>query len=66
MDFLQQLGQNANQFGAKEEIEKLLCSHIFFKLADEPVPVSSTRMNQLKLSDGDFDITNELFSSGLM
>ena len=65
MDFLQQVGQNINRFGAKEEIEKVPRSDIFFKLADEPVPVSSTRTNQLKFSDGDFDKINELFSSGL-
>ena len=65
MDFLQQLGQNVNWFGAKEEIEGVSHSDIFFKLADELVPVSSTRTNQLRLSDGDFDMINELFSSGL-
>ena len=65
MDFLQQLGQNINQFGTKEEIVKVSRSDIFLKLTDEPVPVSSTRANQLKLSDCNFDKINELFSSGL-
>ena len=48
-----------------EEIVKVSRSYIFFKLTDEPVPVSSTRINQLKLSDCDFDKINELFPSGL-
>ena len=65
MDLLQQLGQNVNQFGTKEKIVKVSCSDIFLKLTDEPVPVSSTKTNQLKLSDCNFDKTNELFSSGL-
>ena len=36
-------------------MEKVSSSDIFLKLAHELVPVSSTRTNQLKLSDGDFD-----------
>ena len=65
IDFLQQLGQNVNRCGTKEEIVKVSHSDIFLKLTDEPVPVSSPRTNQLKLSDCDFDKINELFSSGL-
>ena len=64
MDFLQQCGWSISGFGTKE-IVKVLCSDIFLKLTDGPVPVSSTRTNQLKLKDHDFDKINELFSRGL-
>ena len=46
-------------------MEKVSSSDIFLKLAHELVPVSSTRTNHLKLSDGDFDKINETFTSGL-
>ena len=39
MDFLQQVGQNVNWFGTKEEIVKVSRSGIFLKITDEPVPV---------------------------
>ena len=60
-----QLGQNVNWLVTKEEIVKASRSDIFLKLTGEPVPVSSARTNQLKLSACNFDKINELFSSDL-
>ena len=63
--FLQQFGQNVNRFGTKEEIEEVQISDAFMDLSHEPVPISSTRTNQLKLSDSDYERIAELFSGGL-
>ena len=65
IDFLQQFGQNVNRFGTKEEIEEVQISDVFMDLSHEPVPISSTRTNQLKLSDSDYKRIAELFSGGL-
>ena len=65
IDFLQQFGQNVNRFGTKEEIEEVQISDVFMGVSHEPVPISSTRTNQLKLSDSDYERIAELFSGGL-
>ena len=51
VDFLQQLAKNVNKFVSKEEIELVPQACIFYKLDEEPVPISSSRTNHLKLSN---------------
>jgi len=65
VDFLQQLTQSKNCFDSKDEVEIVTSASAFYKLQCDPVPVSSTRINQLKLDDSEFELviqrSNELF-----
>ena len=65
VDFLQQLSQSKNCFDSKDEVEIVPSASAFYEIECDPVPVSSTRINQLKLNDTEFESiikrNNELF-----
>ena len=61
VDFLQQHSQDVNRFSTREEIENIPKTCIFYKIAGEPVPISSSRTSQLKLLHENYNNIKKIF-----
>jgi len=60
---MQQSKAGQNIFQHKTEVASVEQHNIFYKLQDSPAPISSSRVDSLKLSDTDFNNIYRFFDS---